>query len=568
MTISICAFLLLSYRIGYKRIVRKTMKKLVLFIVCLFISLHVLAKNPNKQIDELLNELFEKDGPGGVALVVRDGKTIYRKAFGMANMELGVKMKPGHVFRIGSITKQFTASAIMLLVEQGKIKLDDEITKYIKDYPTHGYSITIEHLLTHTSGIKSYTGMEKWTAEVRKKDFSPEEMVDYFKSQPVDFAPGEKFKYNNSGYFLLGYIIEIVSGQTYEQFLKENIFTPLKMNSSFYDRNSPIIKNRASGYAKDDNGYKNDNFLSMTQPFAAGALLSTVDDLSVWYTAVMADKVIKKESREKAHSAYTLNDGSQTDYGYGWTIGNIQGSTMIEHGGGINGFLSASKYLPDENVFVTVLSNCACNYPGEVAEKIAAIAIGKPFAWKKTSLKEDLLKSYVAVYSSESDGDRIITLDDGKLYSMKTGGSKHEILPYAKDKFFFDGDTLTLQFVRNSQDEIASVMLKSTGRNKSWIKTDKAIPTITAIKVDDALFDKYSGKYALTETFHVTMFKQDGKMYTQATNQPKFEIVGTEKHKFSLIGIDAQLTFNVDENDKVIGVTLHQNGDHEAKKID
>ena len=517
----------------------------------------------------MLNELFEKNGPGGVALVVRDGKTIYRKAFGMANLELGVEMRPENVFRIGSITKQFTASAIMQLVEKGKINLDDDITEYIKDYPTHGHSISIENLLTHTSGIKSYTGMKKWTSEVQKQDFTPKEMVDYFKSEPMDFAPGERFMYDNSGYFLLGYIIEIVSGQTYAEYIQQHIFTPLGMKNSYYGSNSPIINNRAAGYDKNENGYKNDAFLSMTQPFAAGSLLSTVDDLSTWYIAVMTDKIMTKASRKKAHSVFTLNDGSQTDYGFGWSIGNIQGSPMISHNGGINGFLSASNYLANEKVFVAVLSNCLCNSPGDVAEKLAAIAIGKPFLdRKKVTLKEEALKSYEAVYTSESDDERIITFDEGKLYSMRTGGSRYELLPYAKDKFFFDGDTITLEFIRDSQNAIVSVILKSTRSDKKWVRSDKPIPTLTTIEVDESQFKKYIGEYALAENFHLKMFAEDRKMYAQATGQQKIEIVGTDHHKFSLIGVDAQLTFNLDKNDKVISVTLHQNGDHEAKKID
>lgn len=543
------------------------MKKIISVLFIISFSFQVVAKS-NKKFDVLLNELFSKDGPGGVALVVKDGKTIYRKAFGMANLELGVKMKPENVFRIGSITKQFTATAIMQLIEQGKIKLDDDITKYIKDYPTHGYTITIENLLTHTSGIKSYTGLKKWTSEVRKKNFTPKEMVDYFKSEPMDFAPGEKFMYDNSGYFLLGYIIEIVSGQTYAEYIQQHIFTPIGMKNSYYGGNSPIIKNRAAGYAKDDNGYKNDEFLSMTQPFAAGSLLSTVDDLSTWYAAVMSDKVMTKASRSKAHSVFTLNDGSKTDYGFGWAIGNIQGSPMVSHGGGINGFLSASNYLPEERVFVAVLSNCMCNSPADVADKMAAIAIGKPFEWEQVHLDEDFLKSYVAVYSSKSDGDRIITFDKGKLYSRRTGGSKFELLPYAKDKFFFDSDTVTLEFLRDAQNKINATILKSTQSDKQWQRTDKPIPTITKIEVDEELFKKYVGEYALTQNFHLKVFKLDGKMYTQATGQSKLEIVGTALHKFSLIGVDAQLTFNFNENDQVISVTLHQNGDHEAKRLD
>ena len=209
-------------------------------------------------------EVFTEDGPGGTVLIAKDGKILYRKAFGKANLELGVDMTPEHVFRIGSITKQFTASAILKLRDEGKLELDDDITKYLEDYPTHGHDITIKHLLTHTSRIKSYTGMEEWTAETRKKDFTPQELIEYFKYQPMDFKPGEEYRYNNSAYFILGYIIEVVSGMSYEAYIDESFFKPIGMNDSYYGSTSRIIKNRAYGYNKKDDEYINADFLSMT----------------------------------------------------------------------------------------------------------------------------------------------------------------------------------------------------------------------------------------------------------------------------------------------------------------
>ena len=203
------------------------MKKLIVFITLITIlqalNNPALSQNQEKKFDEVLNEQNFKDSPGFAALVAKNNKIIYRKAFGYANLELDVPMTPENIFRIGSITKQFTACAILKLEEEGKLSLQDDITKFIDDYPTHGYTITIEHLLTHTSGIKSYTSMRSWDNEMRKKDFTPEEMIDFFKNEPMDFAPGEEFRYNNSAYFMLGYIIEKASGKTYEEYLKDKV---------------------------------------------------------------------------------------------------------------------------------------------------------------------------------------------------------------------------------------------------------------------------------------------------------------------------------------------------------
>jgi CubicO group peptidase (beta-lactamase class C family) len=543
------------------------MKKPLILILSIGLSFQALAKSKSKQIDDLLNDLYDKNGPGGVALVVKDDKTIYRKAFGMANLEHNVKMKPDHIFRIGSITKQFTAAAILKLVDEGQIKLDDDITKFVEDYPTHGHSIKVSHLLNHTSGMKSYTGMKEWDAETRKKDFTPKELIDYFKHQPMEFRPGDEFNYNNSGYILLGHIIEVVTGKSYENYIQETFFTPLGMERSSYGSTSRVIKNRAYGYDKAGEDYKNADFLSMTQPYAAGSLLSTVDDVHTWYKAVFEDKVISKDSREKAHSTKKLSNGDMTDYGYGWQIGNIQGSLMISHGGGINGFSTSSLYLPEENVFVAIFSNCICNFPGEIAHKTAAIVIDKPFNWKEITLEEELMQSYEAVYEVGENNRRTITYNDGKLFSLRTGGSKYEIFPYAKDKFFFDDSTLTLEFNRDADDKIISVTLKNTEQDITWQRTDKDIPNYTAIDVDPGILQGYLGKYELAPNFYIDVF-QDGPLYAQATGQNQIELIAIEVNKFVLKDTDIKISFNQDESGETTSLTLHQNGDHPAKKVE
>jgi CubicO group peptidase (beta-lactamase class C family) len=447
-------------------------------MTALLLSSCMFPQGIEDQYDTLLMKQFKANEPGGTALVVKEGEVIYRKAFGKANLELDVDMKPEYIFRIGSITKQFTACAILKLMEEGKLSLQDDITKYIEDYPTHGHTITIEHLLTHTSGIKSYTGMDEWTSEVRKKNFTPEELTDFFKNQPMDFAPGEKYSYNNSAYFLLGYLIEILSGKTYEVFIDSVFFQPLGLNNSFYGNTSRIIKNRAAGYQKKEDTFENADFLSMTQPYSAGSLLTNVDDLYIWYDAVMNNKVISKESLEKAHTSFQLNNGKLTGYGYGWVLGNIQGSPMISHGGGINGYLTSSLYLPEEKVFVAVFSNCDCNPPGILAFKMAAMAIGNPYEWEKIEMSEETLISYEGVYESEFDGERIVSFEEGGLITMITGETRYKILPYEKDKFYFVDDLSTLEFQRNKKGQLISVVSKGTGLSVTWTLNDKPVPKL------------------------------------------------------------------------------------------
>ncbi len=448
-----------------------------LFLILLFLVFYSTScQIQESRFDEILSAQYPADGPGCVALVAKEGNVIYRKAFGMADLELDVALKPENVFRIGSITKQFTACAILRLMEEGKLTLQDDITDYIEDFPTHGHTITIEHLLTHTSGIRSYTGIEKWTPEVRKNDFTPGELIDFFKNEPMDFEPGERHLYNNSAYFMLGYIIEEVSGQTYEEYLDENFFKPLGMENSYYGNTTRIIRNRASGYQKNGDEYQNANFLSMTQPYAAGSLLSTVDDLFTWYQAVMNYEVVSRESLEKAHTRSRLNNGQEIDYGYGWALQYIQQSPAIEHGGGINGYLTYSLYLPEEKVFVAVFTNCDCNPPGEAAARIAAITIGKPFEWEEIEMPDETLRDLEGVYKMQNDDRRIITFEDGKLYSQRNRGPKYRILPFDADQFFFEEGIETLSFKRNQEGDIESVILSGRASPQKCDRCDEPLP--------------------------------------------------------------------------------------------
>mgnify|MGYP000250332683 FL=1 len=351
------------------------MNKFKFLILALLVSFQGVAQTFSVDADRLMTKVFEENGSGGIALVVKEGNVLYRKAFGMADMELQVKMTPNNIIRIGSISKQFTASAILKLMEEGKLTLQDQITKYIPDYPTKGHAITIEHLLTHTSGIKDFTQMKTWTSDLKKIQYSPKEKIDFFKNEPMDFAPGVNYKYNNSGYVLLGYIIEVVSKMKYAEYIDTYFFKPLKMNNSFYGSTSNIIKNRAKGYKKQNRTYKNADFLDMSNPYAAGALISNVDDLYAWNNAVLNYKVLSKASLKKAHSPYRLNNGKYTQYGYGWNVQDIENNSAISHSGGITGFLTFSLYLPEKDIFVAVFSNCTCKNPRQTAINLTKLAL-------------------------------------------------------------------------------------------------------------------------------------------------------------------------------------------------
>lgn len=345
----------------------------IFWIAFLLAQSNFYAQTIESKMDSLIISKFKADNPGAVFLVAKEGKSIYRKAFGKANLEMNIDMQPEFVFEIGSMTKQFTAVAIALLEEQGKLNFQDEIVKFIPDYPTQGNKMTIHHLLTHTSGIKDFTKMKELRS-ISKKDLSPKELVDFFKNEPMDFNSGEQFKYNNSGYIVLGYIIEIVSGQSYEDFIQKNIFDKLEMEATYYANHRKIIKNRVSGYHNKE-GYINNDYISFTLPYASGSIMSTVDDMLKWQNAMDTNKLVSSKTKQKILTNYKLNSGEEIHYGYGWHIKEINNSISIEHGGSIFGFKSMGIYLPKEKVYVIGLSNCDCNSPTQITKDIATLFV-------------------------------------------------------------------------------------------------------------------------------------------------------------------------------------------------
>ena len=530
------------------------------FSIFLIIAISTMgfAQKLEKQFDQMLGDQYLPNEPGATALVAIDGKIVYHKAFGMANMELDVKMEPDMVLEIGSITKQFTAVSILMLMEQGKLDLDDDITKFIEDYPTHGHHISIHHLLTHTSGIKSYTSMESWVP-IWRKDFEPKELIDFFKNEPMDFAPGEEWSYNNSAYFILGYIIEKASGQTYEEFVETNIFERLGMKSSLYGSNSEIIKKRASGYQKNEE-YINAEYLSLSQPYAAGSLMSNVDDLFIWNRAIRSNTLVKQESIDLAFTNYELNNGEKINYGYGWGLNEINGSPTIEHSGGIFGYVTNAIYLPNEDVFVAVYSNCDCNGPGQVSTKMAAIAIGKPYPDEEDiiSVESDNLNKLAGVYDFSDSSTRIITVEDNQLFSQRPGSNKFKLFPIKKNTFSFENSFATIHFNEDGK-EVKAVFANRINKTEG-VKTNKPIPIHNEIQLESEILKRYTGVYEIQPGFDIVITLEGNKLMSQATGQQKIQIFPESQTKFFLKVVDAQIEFVENEKGVFESFILYQGG--------
>lgn len=349
------------------------MKRYICATLLLFVNCVVYCQTFEQKIDSLITTVLkDKNGPGGTFLIAKNGKPIYKKNFGKANIELDVDLNNESIFQLGSITKQFTAIAILMLAEQGKLNLQVPLKTYIPDYP-NGENITIHQLLTHTSGIKDFTKM-KTLSSIAQKDLAPKELIDFFKNENPDFMPGEKFEYNNSGFVILGYLIELVSGETYENFIKAKIFDKIGMKNSGYANDRNVIKNRAYGYQQKNGEYVNKTKISFNIPFASGALMSTVGDMLLWQNALNSHLLITEATSKKAFTSYQITNGESINYGYGWHIKAIDGRESRDHGGSIFGFKTMAVYIPSLNIYVIGLTNCDCNSPTQITRDIATIA--------------------------------------------------------------------------------------------------------------------------------------------------------------------------------------------------
>lgn len=414
-------------------------------------------------IEAGIGRYFKAGDPGATVIVVKNGKTVLRKAYGMADVTKGVPMTPETSLRLGSLTKQFTAVAILMLAEEGKLAVTDDITKILPDYPAQGRKITIEHLLTHTSGIVSYTGKPDFRAG-STKDRSVTEMIDYFKNDPLEFEPGTRYRYNNSGYFLLGAVIEKLSGMSYAQYLEQRIFTPLGMTQTAYEGKERSATVRALGHTRSDSGFTAAPPLSMSQPYAAGALVSTVDDLARWDTAISQGKLLKSASWAQAFSAYRLADGASTEYGYGWEIGTLQGASSIAHGGGINGFSTYAIRLPQHQVFVAVLTNndSSAIPAALVAFKAAGAAIGQPFPDPSAiKLSATRLDEYTGAYKVDDKTTYLVRRENDKLLMDRPGRRTMTLNAWSDDGDFFEHSVNRFKFARTASGEVSSLTVLS-----------------------------------------------------------------------------------------------------------
>jgi CubicO group peptidase (beta-lactamase class C family) len=560
----------------------KTAKVFTLFIVALVSAANAFSQQNAKKIDALMKQYHDYGQFNGSVLVAEKGKIIYEKGFGLANMEWAIPNQPDTKFRIGSLTKQFTAALVLQLVEEGKIKLDGKITDYLTDYRKDtGDKVTIHQLLNHTSGIPSYTNRPGFFAEFSRDPYNITDFVKKFASGDLEYEPGSKYSYNNSGYSLLGAIIEKVTGKSYETVLTERIFKPLGMTNSGYDNHAPLIQKRASGYEKRPSGYVNAPYLDMSLPYAAGSIYSTVDDLFKWDQALYQDKIVSAENKKLM---FTPGLGN---YGYGiritdQPIGKTGEKTkVLQHGGGISGFNSLLTRLVDKQQTIILLDNVSLGlYHGNITNSITGILNGQPVEPPKRSITEALYRIAVEKDVASAVAEyRRLKAQNSPTYDFSEGELNilgYQLLGMNRTKDAIEIFKLNVEMFPNSSnpyDSLGETYLADNQKDLALAnykkaaeldpKNSNALMIVKRLEgketnVDSSSFDAYVGEYQVTPGLILTISKEGDKLFGQLTGQGKLAVEPVSDAQFTIPEVKANITFEKDAAGKVTGLLLSQ----------
>jgi len=476
------------------------------------------------------------------------------------------------------MTKQFTAVAILQLEQRGLLSLSDDIKKYLPDFNTYGQKITIENLLTHTGGLVSMVDIKSFKEIDGKK-----ESVIYDPDAPLLFKPGSAWSYSNTGYFLLGLIIQKVSGTSYEDFVRKNIFEPLNMTHTYFGTHEKILPELAGGYDPIGSAdFKPTAFYSWAEPYSVGGIISNVNDLMKWDEALYGEMIIKKQQLSKAFSNYKLTSGRYSGYGYGWAVSNFKGVTFIHHGGQIGGYLSYGVRIPSQHLYVVVLSNSTKVNPDALTTPIALKLSGLSITPVSNVLKLTVaeLTSYIGVYEvtkgAAADNThktyREIHLKNDTLF-LQRNGYEMPLLCKSRDEFYNPQGTSEALFHRNDQSKIVAVEIInlpiSFGPTDLEVKTDLPFaPKKEKFSMKQAELKRFTGSYNLTSGVHTVITLESGNLYIEAVGLGKFELLAESTSSFEIKGVDASLEFIIDNTGAIKGFNLLQSGGKmEAKRV-
>jgi CubicO group peptidase (beta-lactamase class C family) len=542
---------------------------------------NILMPNVETLITSFFDNGIDQASPGMVFLAAKDGKIIYKGARGMADMENNILLSTNTQFRIGSITKQFTAVAILKLQEQGKLSIGDKLTKYFPNFPK-GDQVTLRQLLNHTSGIYNYTNAPDFI-EVVSDPITAKDLINKIKSFDYDFEPGSQWSYSNSGYFILGDIVEQVSGKTLSQFWQEQLFTPLDMKNTGVYINGIAYTNEALGYGYEKNETNRVIDWDMSHAGGAGNIYSTVEDLFTWNEALFNGKVLSTSSFEDITTKAKLNDEEyvnvfgNSSYGLGIGLSELFGKKVVSHSGGLHGFSSYLGRVPSENLTVVSLSNFIpnnFNFDKNPFNYLASILIEpEPLTQlvdTKDTTKDMPLKDYIGEFDYNPAINNI-TISDGRLYTQLPGQAKLELFRNSRNRFYLKVVAAELKFERNDSGEVVGVIHTQNG---GTFKASKIEPAIF-ITLDENELARLIGSYKLNENMTLTITQEtindEIRLFAQATGQSKIEMLAIAPLEFRAKELNIKLVFNPSSRDEKImdSLELHQAGMvMEAKLID
>jgi D-alanyl-D-alanine carboxypeptidase len=508
---------------------------------------------------------FPADAPGVAVLVARGDTVLYRGARGRADVAAGTPLKPEDRFRIGSITKQFAAAGVLALVEAGKVKLDDPLSKYVPGYP-NGDNITVLQLLNHTSGVKSYTGIPGHMAGPIRNDLTTAQLIDVFKDHPVDFAPGTQWAYNNSGYVLVGAVIEAASGQPWHEYLRATFFEPLGMRDTGYGHDPAVIAKQVNGYTHDGTKPVPAMPLSMTQPHAAGALVSNVDDLLRWNRALHEGRVLKSETYRRMITPEGKAAGPGANYGLGLVVDTVRNLPELQHGGGIFGFSTQLNYIPGLDITVVVLENDDTypgrERPGALARRLAAIALGNPYpAPTPIAIDATALKSAEAVYRFDPATTRTLRVVDGRLTAQRSGGARSMLVPIAADEFLYEDGFNRLTLQRDGEGRITGMRFFANGEGEGVVgaRTDEPLPVeAQGIALPRETLERLAGNYMAVDML-LKIFIDGTTLKAQLVGQPAFTLQASSPVRFAVPEVGADVEFASGDG-SAASLTLRQGG--------
>ena len=533
-------------------------------------------------IDSLMNVDYKPDQPGAVILVARDGEPVFRKAYGLANLELNVPNRPENIFAIASMTKQFTAVCVLQLVQEGKLSLQDDIRKHLPAYNTHGRVITVEHLLTHTNGIPNITMRPDFYAREIVEP-TREELLDCAAGDSLLFEPGTDWSYNDVGFILAAFIVERVSGVPFHDYMQKNIFDPAGMENTSFGTRERVIPRMVSGYTPGEgDSFRPEEHSNWTWGIGMGDIVTTVDDMLRWDEALYTEKLVKKDLLEKAWTPYLLAGGQQADYGYGWWVSQRQGVRIIMHPGAIGGFRSFAFRIPSQHLFVVLLSNNARVSYLRALESIPARLAG--LTWEIPPvhpLSPEQMNEYAGVYellhlrlTCTSDVThqklyRTITVRDTVLIFQAAGGEKVPLWNIGKDLFVTADQTRYFQFRRDDGRKITALEWQyepiSFGPVRSEPKTDRLVPRERVpISLDEKTLKSFAGKYNFGGE-HTSRVRVEGSgVFMDGVG----EIFPESETHFFAKDADMTVEFLRDAKGVVTRLVLNEAGKYEARKVE